>query len=569
MSRIATFSEWLLKSPVIWGVLAWQVFELTVRNVGGDFGERLNNYFTATQVHSITTAVFFVGMAALLIRGVGLLGQFGVFQRTLLDAIPPGGQPVEESSRLLLQLDSQPSWLQDTYLVRRLRDALEYVRRRQSADTLESHLRTLEDNDYSRMSSGYAIVRVVTAVVPILGFLGTVIGITIAIAKLSPDQLESSLSLVTAGLSVAFDTTALALALSILLVFAKLLVERTEESLLIKTGERTYQELIGRFEQFGAATDPNVASIHRMCDQVVRGVEVMAAQQADLWKSTIDETNEQWSRATESAGKQLTEAVTVGLRRSLEDHATGLSEGMEQQLVALNAGLQQQADSLATTLRSQVESIATVTNEQVATLRDGVAAQSQATADAVQGHVAVLKEVVERSSKQLDDGAGELLGNLRLGLERMAELLVEALQKHGETLTQAEQELATENRRHLGEVEAALGEAMVVAADRQEKLIGRSEQLLGGMQKAVSESASATIAHQEQLVKQGEVLLKVVEKTGQVEALETALNRNLDALGRGQNLEETLLSLSAAIQLLSARAGHVATDSQRSGGKAA
>ena len=71
---------------------------------------------------------------------------------------------------------------------------------------------------------------------------------------------------------------------------------------------------------------------------------------------------------------------------------------------------------------------------------------------------------------------------------------------------------------------------MVVSADRQEKLIGRSEQLLRGMQNAVSESASATIAHQEQLVKQGEVLLKVVETTGQVDALETALNRNLDAL---------------------------------------
>ncbi|MEM6799542.1 MAG: hypothetical protein AAF589_08510, partial [Planctomycetota bacterium] len=124
-------------------------------------------------------------------------------------------------------------------------------------------------------------------------------------------------------------------------------------------------------------------------------------------------------------------------------------------------------------------------------------------------------------------------------------------------------------RRHLGEVEAALGEAMVVAADRQEKLINRSEKLLQGMQEAVAESAGATIAHQEQLIKQGEVLLKVVESTGQVEALETALNRNLDALGRGQNLEETLLSLSAAIQLLSARTGRPSTDATGGAGQAA
>ena len=162
----------------------------------------------------MTTAVFFVGMAALGIRGLGLLGQFGVFHRQLLDPIPAGGQSVEESAVLIERLEQLPSWLRGTYVVRRLHDALEYVHRRQSADAIESHLRTLEEADYSRMSSGYAMVRVVTGVVPILGFLGTVIGITMAIAQLSPDQLESSLNEVTAGLSVAFDTTALALGLS-------------------------------------------------------------------------------------------------------------------------------------------------------------------------------------------------------------------------------------------------------------------------------------------------------------------------------------------------------------------
>ncbi|MEM6330606.1 MAG: MotA/TolQ/ExbB proton channel family protein [Planctomycetota bacterium] len=557
VSRIASFCDSLLKSPLIWGVLTWLMFDLAVRRIGGEW---LNSYLTASPVHRITTAVFFVGMASLAIRGLGLLGQFGVFQRELLEPIPAGGQRVEDASRLLERLEEEPAWLAKTTIVKRLCDALEYVRRRQSADDIETHLRTLEDTDYSRMSSGYAMVRVVTGVVPILGFLGTVIGITIAIAQLSPDQLESSLSEVTAGLSVAFDTTALALALSIILVFGKLLVERTEERLLVMTGQRAGQELIGRFEQYGAATDPNVASISRMCDQVVRAVEVMAAQQADLWRSTMEETNDKLQQATASAGRQLNEAVSSGLRRSLEGHAKGLTDGVEQQLAQLNVGLSWQSETLSEAVKTQVEALTAATGEQIAAIREGVSGQAQATADAVQAQVAVLTEVVERSSKRLDSGADELLGNLRAGLERMAELLVEALQKHGETLTAAEQELASENRRHLGEVEAALGEAMVVAADRQEKLIGRSEQLLTGMQTAVSESASATIAHQKQLVKQGEVLLKVVETTGQVEALETALNRNLDALGRGQNLEETLLSLSASIQLLSARAGRTGPD---------
>jgi ElaB/YqjD/DUF883 family membrane-anchored ribosome-binding protein len=145
--------------------------------------------------------------------------------------------------------------------------------------------------------------------------------------------------------------------------------------------------------------------------------------------------------------------------------------------------------------------------------------------------------------------------------------------------------LAKENRRHLCEVEAALGEAMVLSADRQEKLIRQSEQivqelqttlnqstilaadrheqllrhgeeLLREIQQALGSAASATIEQQEQLVRQGEILLKVVDATGQVKQLENTLNSNLSSLSRSHNFEETLLSLSAALQLLSARLGH-------------
>ena len=68
-----------------------------------------------------------------------------------------------------------------------------------------------------RLHDGYALIRTITWAVPILGFLGTVIGITMAIANITPDKLEASLPEVTAGLAVAFDTTALSLALSMLL----------------------------------------------------------------------------------------------------------------------------------------------------------------------------------------------------------------------------------------------------------------------------------------------------------------------------------------------------------------
>jgi hypothetical protein len=112
-------------------------------------------------------------------------------------------------------------------------------------------------------------------------------------------------------------------------------------------------------------------------------------------------------------------------------------------------------------------------------------------------------------------------------------------------------------------MEAALGKAMVLAADRQEKLIAQSERALQEMQGTLISVANSTVEHQAQLVRQGEVLLKVVGATNQVQQLEEALAQNLSSLGRAHNFEETLLSLSAAIQLLSARVGR---EQPRSGG---
>jgi short-subunit dehydrogenase involved in D-alanine esterification of teichoic acids len=96
---------------------------------------------------------------------------------------------------------------------------------------------------------------------------------------------------------------------------------------------------------------------------------------------------------------------------------------------------------------------------------------------------------------------------------------------------------------------------MVVAADRQEQLIKRSEVLLKEMHHALVDAADATLRQQEQLVKQGDVLLSVVDATGQVKKLEDTLNENLAALAKAQHFDEIALNLTAAIQMLCARAG--------------
>jgi biopolymer transport protein ExbB/TolQ len=528
----------------------------------------LDRYLLGHPIEVATTFLFFVAIAALAIRALGLAPQFLALERNLLEPTAAGGQPTSDAARLMEQLSETPQLYQDTYIVRRLKAAIEYVTRKDSAETLEEHLHHLEEVDLDRMSSGYALTRVVLWAVPSLGFLGTVIGIAAAIGHLSFDaeNIVESLKQVIPPLTSAFDTTTLSLALSIPIMFSKYVVERMEGNLLVRVDARTEAEMVGRFFQYGSANDPQVAAVRRMAEQVIRSVEAMSNRQGQVLQDTIEESHRHWADITAATGKLLDESLQATLHDSLERHAQSLSSSTERQVAALDHLLSTQMSAMNSGMESQIKLLNDGVQRNVNAIENGVvnrlgliddvfAKQVSELEQLVTKQVDVLGLAIQSQSEMVQQGTGELIGRLRDGLERMAELLVEALHKHGETLTKSEEELAQENRRHLSEVEAALGEAMVVAADRQEKLVQQSEKLLTGMQNALVDAASATVEQQQQLVRQGDILLKVVDATGQVKQLEESLNQNLSTLGRTHNFEETLLSLSAAIQLLSARMG--------------
>ncbi|MGI9457443.1 MAG: MotA/TolQ/ExbB proton channel family protein [Aeoliella sp.] len=545
MSKIASFSEWLLRSPLVWGGMACMLMYAAL-NQGLINSTLLDRYLLGHPIEIATACLFFIAMAALAIRALGLTPQFLALDRKLLEPAPAGGQPVEDAPRLLDQLASVPQLYQQSYLVERLAGAIDYVRRKDSAESLEKHLHHLEEVDLDRMASGYSLTKVIVWAVPSLGFLGTVWGIAQAISHLSfdGDTIVQSLKQVIVPLSFAFDTTTLSLALLFPIMFAWFAVEKIETQLLQRVDQRTEQELIGRFFEFGSSNDPQVAAVRRMSEQVVRTVEAMSTNQGQVLHDTIEESHRHWTNIAMTTGKLLDESLQATLASSLEQHAESINTGIDRQIDMLNRGIQKNVNAIENGVVNRMSMVDDVFARQVSELEQLVTKQ-----------VDVLGLSIQAQSEQVQQGATELIGRLRDGLERMAELLVEALQQHGATLAESEEELAKENRRHLSEVEAALGESMVLAADRQEKLVSQSEKVLTEMQNALVSAADATVEQQEQLVKQGDILLKVVDATGQVKRLEESLNQNLQTLGKTHNFEETLLSLSAAIQLLSARTG--------------
>jgi hypothetical protein len=95
----------------------------------------------------------------------------------------------------------------------------------------------------------YNLIRYITWVIPSLGFIGTVIGIMLALNYAgdrgnvqSPEMLYE----VTQRLGVAFSTTLLALVMASILVFVQSLIQGREEKTLNKAGQYCLDNLINR-----------------------------------------------------------------------------------------------------------------------------------------------------------------------------------------------------------------------------------------------------------------------------------------------------------------------------------
>lgn len=94
----------------------------------------------------------------------------------------------------------------------------------------------------------YSMIRYVVWVIPTLGFIGTVIGISLALAFAGAVDIQdpSLLAELTKRLAVAFNTTLLALVMSAVLVLIQHIVQAQEERALNKAGQYCLDNLINR-----------------------------------------------------------------------------------------------------------------------------------------------------------------------------------------------------------------------------------------------------------------------------------------------------------------------------------
>jgi biopolymer transport protein ExbB/TolQ len=438
--RRHAIAEWAVRQPLLWGVVVGAWF-YAVLYQGVIDSPKLWRYMAGHWVEVVEGAFFFVGMAALLLRLIEIAGQRKSAALITLGAVPPGGQRVEDCESLISRLEKLPARIQQSYLARRLREAIEFVRRKGSADTLDAHLRHLEELDAVNMHSAYATLRIIIWAIPILGFLGTVIGITVAITNLSPKALEQSMPDVTKGLGVAFDTTAQALALTMILMFTKALVEKVEGRLLTVVDAKVAQELLGRFPGTTVEPDPNVAVVRRMSEQVLDAVESLAVRQAEAWRSSIDETHHHWAEMNAATGRLVRDTFSDCIRDNFVTYSKTLDEGAVRHAATLDRSAQ----------------------ETVGRLREGMEKLAELLVEALQRH----GEVLTQSENDLAQANRQHLSEVEAALGKS---MVVAAERQEHLVRQSEQLLK--------ELQIALVEAAGTSLRQQEELVRQGDVLL-------------------------------------------------------------------------------------------
>ena len=238
----------------------------------------------------------------------------------------------------------------------------------------EERLRSLHESAADRLHDAYGLVRTVTWAVPILGFLGTVVGITLAIANIDPEGLGESLGEVTGGLAVAFDTTALALTLSLVLVFLTHATEKSELTNLERLRDAAFGSLLPLLP--ADEVDPVRAAAGDVAAEMRRRAGDLAEVHAAAWRGSLEQMREAWAETLAESRAAFAENVRAESDAAAEAAERRHAEAAGEFLAAVRAASGGMTDAISD-WSDRIEHAAAADADRAETLKSLAAALSQ------------------------------------------------------------------------------------------------------------------------------------------------------------------------------------------------
>lgn len=228
-------------------------------------------------------------------------------------------------------------------------------------------------NAAAATEASYAIPRVLVWAIPLLGFIGTVVGISQAVSGFSSfletaqdvNQIKEGIGSVTTGLAVAFDTTLVALVLSVFVMIPLVAVERWENKLLLQIDTYINDHLLPRLPAGAPPAAWAPETVRAVLQEVIRAelpnpeaLMAPATERLEQLLQTLTQlahtmvSDRQQFLTTLAAHQQSADAAFQQLLEQLQNSQLQLLNHVNQEHRAISQQLQQQSQSI-TQLLSQ------------------------------------------------------------------------------------------------------------------------------------------------------------------------------------------------------------------------
>jgi biopolymer transport protein ExbB/TolQ len=254
----------------------------------------------------------------------------------------------ENVAHFIDNLYALPGRLRDSMMVNRIRKGLELFEVRQNNGEVANMMSAQSDIDGARIGGSYSLLKVFLWAIPILGFIGTVLGLSQAIGGIDltvmdVEKIMSSMGGVTSGLGTAFDTTLLGLVLAMILNFPINALAKAEDDNLNSIDAFCNEILMPRLNDGGgvAGGDTNglmdslVKAVANAQKDFLKDLNILSAKMNDYAMNLdrrIDSHQERVQKEFTDAIMRMREDLTVAVKDSVKvttDYTRGLASGIQ------------------------------------------------------------------------------------------------------------------------------------------------------------------------------------------------------------------------------------------------
>ena len=495
-------------------------------------GETLANLFYKHFTVSFANTLFFFWAAA--ICYLKMLKLKLQRRAMLLDVLPKDLGLTINAENVGVFIDhvyELPVKLRDSLMVNRIRKALEFFEVRQNVSEVSSLMGSQSAIDGSRIMGSYILLRAFLWAIPLLGFIGTVVGLSHAISGMSFGNVEDvgkivgSINNVTSGLGTAFDATLLGLIFAVALNFPLNSLAKHEEEALNDIDAYCNEVLLPRLDDGAAGAAGQKANQATAMEDLGAVAEVVVQALTNAQAQFLTDLNALSTR-------MLDYANTLEARN--EEYQQAALQTLANQMGALDLRALEHMDLV----RQKQEEVLDRVSGTIANLEESSRVAYEAM---VQGQTAVVAEFTEK------------LGAVSAELESSFTATAQITQKAAEGVSDHLQKLVSAAETYQDAAKAAEREAVSLFGNKLDSMSADVQQALSAAVRSVGADSAAL--QQSTKATQDEALKHFGEKLSSMsKAVETSVASSMQQAGQALGgLESGIRSLSTVLEQLGAK----------------